>query len=222
MMKILVITVAMTAAFLGAPSVFARDAAVSRALTLPIRDALRVMDSLSRAQGVSGAARAESFRFLGDYQFTIGDYARAAEFYRRAAEFDTLPIYRELHAASVAAAGGGAVTAPAVQQPATPAQQPAPAAQQPITVNPQVVSVSPANTTVFTVQVGAFGSKANADNLVSRLSGTYSDITISETASGEQTLFRVRVGSFERREDAAAFADRLITTSGLSARVVER
>ncbi len=75
---------------------------------------------------------------------------------------------------------------------------------------------------VFTIQVGAFASKENADNLVKRLTGKYDDITISPTASGDQTLYRVRVGSFQKKEDAVAFADKLIIEAGLSARVTEK
>jgi cell division septation protein DedD len=74
----------------------------------------------------------------------------------------------------------------------------------------------------YTIQVGAFASKENADNLVTRLKGKYENITVSPIASGGQTLYRVRVGSFPRKEDAAAFADKLIIEAGLSARVTEK
>jgi cell division septation protein DedD len=241
MIRIRIITIAAAAIFFAVFPVFARDAAVSHALALPVKDALRVMDSLSRAQGAPRAARAESLRFLGDYQFTKGNYGAAADFYKRASELDTLPLYRELHSVSIAAAGGGTavvVAPPVSQQPAAPVNQPtAPAVQQTPPVTPPAAQQTPpaapvaqqpppaapsGDKTVFTVQVGAFGSKENADNLVNRLAGTFNDITISPTTSGDQTLFRVRIGSFENREDAAAFADRLITTSGLSARVVEK
>jgi len=74
----------------------------------------------------------------------------------------------------------------------------------------------------FTIQVGAFATKENADNLVKRLTGKYDDITISTTTTGDQTLYRVRVGTFKKKEDATAFADKLIIEAGLSARVMEK
>jgi len=75
---------------------------------------------------------------------------------------------------------------------------------------------------IFTVQVGAFGSKANADNLVRRLTAeSHRDITVVTAASGGQTLYRVRVGAFQRREEADAFAGKLSGT-GMSPRVVEK
>jgi cell division septation protein DedD len=74
----------------------------------------------------------------------------------------------------------------------------------------------------FTIQVGAFAAKENADNLVKRLSGKYEDITTSVAITNDQTLYRVRVGTFTRREEAVAYADKLIIEAGLSARVVEK
>jgi cell division septation protein DedD len=74
----------------------------------------------------------------------------------------------------------------------------------------------------FTIQVGAFASKENVENLVRRLTGKYDDITVSATGSGDQTLYRVRVGTFQKKEDATAFADKLIIEAGLSARVTEK
>jgi len=75
---------------------------------------------------------------------------------------------------------------------------------------------------LFTVQVGAFASKENADNLVKRLTGKYEDITVASAIGNDQILYKVRVGTFQRREDAIAFADRLIVEAGLSARVTEK
>jgi cell division protein FtsN len=100
-----------------------------------------------------------------------------------------------------------AVKADSVKTPAAPADPPA---------NPK--PAGPA----FTIQVGAFASKDNVDNLVKRLAGKYEDITVSTTGSGDQTLYRVRVGTFQKKEDATAFADKLIIEAGLSARVTEK
>jgi DedD protein len=121
-----------------------------------------------------------------------------------------------------------AVTAPPVnQQNSRPATTPAavtkidvPKKQPPAA--PPVNQPNNAPVGIYTIQVGAFASKENADNLVARLKGKYEDITVSTTASGDQTLYRVRVGSFPRKEEAAAFADKLIIEAGLSARVTEK
>jgi len=105
-------------------------------------------------------------------------------------------------------------------------QQQTPVSQPAVPVNQQQQTAPAAGqqekTVLYTVQVGAFGSKDNADNLVKRLIATYGDVYVSPVASGDQTLYRVRVGSFSRREDAVALADKLITSAGLSARVFEK
>ncbi len=91
-------------------------------------------------------------------------------------------------------------------------------AQPPAPVNTFARPIEP----LFTVQVGAFASKDNADNLVKRLAGKYEDITVASAIGNDQILYKVRVGTFQRREDAAAFADRLIVEAGLSARVTDK
>ncbi|MDR2693819.1 MAG: SPOR domain-containing protein [Chitinispirillales bacterium] len=104
-----------------------------------------------------------------------------------------------------------------------PNNTPVPATSSAVTANTQAMpnSSKPA-APFFTIQVGAFASKENADNLVRRLTGKYDDITVSSTGSGDQTLYRVRVGSFQKKEDATAFADKLIIEAGLSARVTDK
>jgi len=78
------------------------------------------------------------------------------------------------------------------------------------------------NEPLFTVQIGAFASRENAESLVKRLDGKYEDITIASAIGNDQILYKVRVGTFQRREDAIAFADKLIIEAGLSARVTEK
>jgi len=108
--------------------------------------------------------------------------------------------------------------------PATPVSPPAALVnQQTNPVKADSVKAPPKPTgPAFTIQVGAFASKDNADNLVKRLTGKYDDITVSTTGIGDQTLYRVRVGTFQKKEDATAFADKLIIEAGLSARVTEK
>ena len=294
-----IIAAATVAAAPAAPASSEYDAVILRALALPVKDALRGLDSLSRAQGVPGWVRAKSLKLLGDHQFIKADYKKSADFYRQASKFDNSSMYKFVYALALAAdgqtgaardilsaiAGDGADVmsgeaslllqeiapippAPPLEpsvkndnkqnttlynsqatsansqgktpeisqnvpnadpksmdnkqnatlynsQVASSNQQTMPV-QQPATNNPQQ------KITIYTVQVGAFGSVENAENLHKKLSAAYSDITISPTTSGGQTLYRVRIGTFENREDAAAFADKLITTAGLSARVFEK
>ncbi|MCL2688918.1 MAG: SPOR domain-containing protein [Chitinispirillia bacterium] len=72
----------------------------------------------------------------------------------------------------------------------------------------------------FTIQVGAFGSKANAENLVRRLSENYSDVIIFPPAIGGPVLYRVRVGVFANREEAEVTAQKL-SASGMSPQILE-
>jgi len=114
-----------------------------------------------------------------------------------------------------------------VKTPPPPTNPPVAPVSQQINASAQTPpSTPPANPKpaepAFTIQVGAFATKENADNLVRRLTGKYDDITISTTTSGDQTLYRVRVGTFKKKEDATAFADKLIIEAGLSARVMEK
>jgi cell division septation protein DedD len=191
-----------------------------------VNAALKAADSLSRAKGVTGAVRARSFKTLGDYQFVKEDYKKAFDFYRQALAYDTSAIYRQLYEVTSKMTVNTLpapviIPVPAIVSPPIPDQltapPPAPASQPQIPVNSQQPP-----STIFTIQVGAFGSKENADNMVTRLTGKYEDITISPTTAGDQTLYRVRVGSFPTRESAVAFADKMLTEAGMSARVVEK
>ncbi|MFP4015020.1 MAG: SPOR domain-containing protein [Chitinispirillaceae bacterium] len=74
----------------------------------------------------------------------------------------------------------------------------------------------------FTVQVGAFGSKENAENLRRKLGATYSGVTVLPTSKGDQTLYRVRVGEFGSRDEAKAFAEEKLEKAGLSTSIVEK
>jgi rare lipoprotein A len=68
---------------------------------------------------------------------------------------------------------------------------------------------------VFTVQVGSFSSKANADTLLATISTSHTDAYIEEFSTTESTYWRVRVGKFTKREDAEhAAAD--LTAAGYS------
>ena len=60
------------------------------------------------------------------------------------------------------------------------------------------------------LQVGAFGSRANADALVTRLQASgIGDASVSEASVGGRTVFRVRVGPVVDATQALELADRL-------------
>ncbi len=94
--------------------------------------------------------------------------------------------------------------APAVEQPkeqpkAAPAPAPAPVATAP---------AAPATTTAeyWTLQLGAFGTKSNADLLVSNLKKQKISCTVIEQPRGEKTLYLVQTGKFETKDQAVDFA----------------
>jgi rare lipoprotein A len=72
----------------------------------------------------------------------------------------------------------------------------------------------------FTVQVGAFREKANADRLRDRLEALYPPATIQQVALDEGTFYRVRVGRILGEETAQRFADDLKAREGFHAMVI--
>ncbi len=75
----------------------------------------------------------------------------------------------------------------------------------------------------FSVQVGAFTVKENAQRLASDSKQTYGAADISLFDRGDEIFFRVRIGRFTTREEAERFRDRLIGSGEfLSAFVVAR
>jgi rare lipoprotein A len=62
----------------------------------------------------------------------------------------------------------------------------------------------------FSVQVGAFTVKENAQRLVRSMKTEHGDSHMSLYDRGDMVFFRVRVGRFETREDAERFKDRLL------------
>jgi rare lipoprotein A len=72
----------------------------------------------------------------------------------------------------------------------------------------------------FTVQVGAFREKANAERLRDRLSVTYSPIFVQQYDSAEGTLYRLRVGKISGEEAAHDFGEQLREKEGFTPVVV--
>ena len=61
----------------------------------------------------------------------------------------------------------------------------------------------------FTVQVGAFRERGNAERLRERLSASYSPIFIQQYDSAEGALYRVRVGKISGEDAARQFSEQL-------------
>jgi len=68
----------------------------------------------------------------------------------------------------------------------------------------------------FTVQVGAFKEKGNADRLKERLSARYSPIFIQQTVLDEGVFYRVRVGRVSGEADAKQLSEELRVNEGFS------
>lgn len=61
----------------------------------------------------------------------------------------------------------------------------------------------------FTIQVGAFIDLSNAVRLMEVLQKSYTDVSITELKTPENTYYRVRLGRFRTREEAYQIASRL-------------
>jgi len=62
----------------------------------------------------------------------------------------------------------------------------------------------------FSVQVGAFTVKENAQRLANDLKGEHGTADVSLFDRGDELFFRVRVGRFRSREEAERFRDELV------------
>lgn len=88
------------------------------------------------------------------------------------------------------------------------AQQSAPAqASRPAAAEPSP-SPQPAEGARFIVRVAAFGTVEQANQLASELRRKYISAH-TQTPSGQETLFRVNIGPYNRREDAQQVANEL-------------
>jgi rare lipoprotein A len=66
----------------------------------------------------------------------------------------------------------------------------------------------------FTVQVGAFKDRGNADRLKERLGATYSPITIQTVALDDGNFYRVRVGRVSGEQEAQRLGEKLRSDEG--------
>ena len=120
---------------------------------------------------------------------------------------------KAVQAAKAAPAAQPAKVAAPVAQPAAP--EPAPAVEQPKeqpkaapAPAPVPVATAPAAAAAeyWTLQLGAFGTKTNADLLVTNLKKQKITCTIIEQPRGERTLYLVQTGRFETKDQAVDFA----------------
>ncbi|HEY1424768.1 MAG TPA: septal ring lytic transglycosylase RlpA family protein [Candidatus Acidoferrum sp.] len=72
----------------------------------------------------------------------------------------------------------------------------------------------------FTVQVGAFKEKDNAEKLRARLNQTYPPSTIQQVALDDGTFYRVRAGKISGERAAQKFADDLHSKEGFHTMVI--
>jgi peptidoglycan lytic transglycosylase len=72
----------------------------------------------------------------------------------------------------------------------------------------------------FTVQVGAFRERGNAERLRERLSASYSPIFIQQYDAADSSFYRVRVGKISGEEAAQQYADQLRSKEGFTPFVV--
>jgi rare lipoprotein A len=72
----------------------------------------------------------------------------------------------------------------------------------------------------FTVQVGAFRERTNAERLRERLTASYSPIFIQQIEAGQNSFYRVRVGKISGEVAAQQYADQLRSKEGFTPFVV--
>jgi rare lipoprotein A len=68
----------------------------------------------------------------------------------------------------------------------------------------------------FTVQVGAFQEKANADRFREKLSKSYLNAHIMVHEDHRGRFYRVRIGRFSSLKDAERFSDNLLKNDGFA------
>jgi cell division protein FtsN len=100
----------------------------------------------------------------------------------------------------------------------TPKRMP-PAEQKPDPPVAPPVAETPAAPASFTLQLGAFSVKANAEQLGKRLAGRNLEARIQESASGGKPIYRVLFGEFPDADSARAAGDRDLKPLGYTFQV---
>src|SRR6202022_3860207 len=89
-----------------------------------------------------------------------------------------------------------------------------------VPVRLEILSAIDPTNCFFTVQVGAFRDRTNAERLRQRLSAAYSPIFIQPYDSPDGLFYRVRVGKVPGEDAAHQFGDKLRSNEGFSPLVV--
>ena len=89
-----------------------------------------------------------------------------------------------------------------------------------VPVRIEVLGSVDVTTGYFTVQVGAFHDRGNAERLRERLSASYSPIFIQQYDSPDGTFYRVRVGKISGEDSARGFGEQLRSKEGFAPFVV--
>jgi rare lipoprotein A len=71
--------------------------------------------------------------------------------------------------------------------------------------------IPPEKPPIYTVQVGSFSDRENAERLLSLLGKQFSGVYMTMLETGNGTYYRVRIGRFARREAAYGMAERLVS-----------
>ena len=102
--------------------------------------------------------------------------------------------------------------------PAPPVSLPPAAGKAPVPAAPAAPAASPAAASPWTVQVGAFKNRRQAEDTRQQLATAGLEAYVASVAAQDgQPRFRVRVGTYRSREEAAAVAERIRAQRSLTA-----
>jgi cell division septation protein DedD len=112
--------------------------------------------------------------------------------------------------------------------PASPSSSPPPNRPTINPTSPPITSAPPERAAIainegyFTVQVGAFGARENAEQLKRSLESRYHPIIIQDFPGPNGHLYRVRVGNFQSEDAARDLAAKLAAENGIRPMVVRQ
>ncbi len=89
-----------------------------------------------------------------------------------------------------------------------------------VPVRLEILSAIDPNAGFFTVQVGAFRDRGNAERLRDRLNASYSPIFIQQIDTADGAFFRVRVGKIPGEDAAQQFGEQLRNREGFTPMVI--
>jgi tetratricopeptide (TPR) repeat protein len=90
------------------------------------------------------------------------------------------------------------------------------------TITSDTLSEIPDSLKLFTLQIGAFSSKENAQALEKKVKNQFSDVSIVQLTIDDKTFYRVRIGTFKSKPDAENFGADSVSKKGLLFRIVEK